>query len=138
MKRRSAHIVILVAVLLATLASIATAQDEELTLQGLADLIIALTTRVEAIEETLTPPITADGDCILFFSSSPLQRETITKYISAFEEEPGPLIALKAVYYNDETGLTTMQFSEGFMSSRKVTESWNSCEFAGSSEWLED
>ena len=137
MKRRSAHILILVAILLATIAGAAVAQDDELTLDSLADLVTALTSRVDAIEQKLAPPITADGDCILFFSSSPLQRETITQYITTFEEEPGPLISLKAVYYNDETGLATMQFAEGFMASRKVTEIWDGCEFAGSSEWTE-
>ena len=142
MKRRSAHILILVAILLATLAGAAVAQDE-ITLEGVSARLEALIShvatvieRVEAIEAKLAPPITADGDCILYVSSSPLQRETVTKYIATFEEDPGSLITLKSVYYNGETGLTTMQFSEGF-SRRQATETWDGCEFAGSTDWTE-
>ena len=81
MKRRAAHIIILVALLLTALAGAAVAQDEELTLEGvstfigelrseaesLTEQVIGLVARVEAIEGKLTHSAYLDygGDCRL-------------------------------------------------------------------------
>ena len=65
MKRRFAYIVILVAFLLATLAGIAIAQDEEITLEGLTEQLASLVTRVDAIENMFADP---------WFTRCPLHR----------------------------------------------------------------
>lgn len=110
--------------------------QEELTLEGLADQLAALVTRIEAIESKLTPPVTSEDTCVLYSHSSPLQRETITKYIDAFEEEPG-LVVLRSIYRDNESGRITAQFSER-LSPPSVTEIGDGCEFVGASDWAED
>ena len=141
MKRRSAHILILVAILLATLAGAAIAQDEDLTLEGVSARLEALIShvatvieRVEAIEAQLAQPLLEDGTCIMHLNSSPMQRETITKYIDKFDEEPGSM-TIRSIYHHDDTGRTLILFDEIYPD-RAVFEVWEGCTFTGSTHWL--
>ena len=81
---------IIVTVLL-TSAAIVCAQDEELTLDGLAEQLTALVERVTVIEERLEAVTTTDCVCV-HNGKHQLQRETITKYLDAFEEDVGSLV----------------------------------------------
>lgn len=126
---------IIVTVLL-TSAAIVWAQDEELTLAGLAEKLTALVERVTVIEERLEPVTTTDGVCVQY-SHNQLQRETITKYLDAFEEDVGSLVTLKSVRYNTESGLTSYHFEEAF-TDRSVTETWYGCEFVDTGKWVEE
>ena len=137
MKRRSAHILILVAILLATLAGAAIAQDEEITLAGLAEQVAALVGRVDAIEAQLAPLTTADGVCIQY-TSGQIQRETTTKYFDAFDENLNATkVTLRAIRYDTEAGVSIYYF-EQYFDDQTVTESWRGCEFVGSSDWVQE
>lgn len=150
MKRTHA---ILLSVALASLVfvSAAYAQEEGLTLEGLdegldvamqsigqlAEQVTALVARVDAVEEAIAPPTISSGTCVLHLSSSPLQRETLTKYIDQFDTEPENLMTLKGIYYNEELNLTMLRFEEAWKD-RTVAEWWNNCEYKGSTDWVED
>ncbi len=121
---------------LLTSAAVVWAQDEELTLAGVAEQLNALVDRVTTIEERLEPVTTTDGVCVQY-SHNQLQRETITKYLNAFEEDVGSLVTLKSVRYSTDSGLTTYHFEEAF-TDRSVTETWNGCEFVDTGEWVEE
>ena len=137
MKRRSAHILILVAILLATIAGAAVAQDEDLTLAGLAEQLTALVTRVDAIEAQIAPLTTADGVCIQY-TSGQIQRETATKYFDAFDENlKAGNVTLRAIRYDTEAGISIYHF-EQYFEHQAVTETWRGCEFVGSSDWIQE
>ena len=100
--KRVTRIVIAVA-LFALLPAALLAQDEEPTLAGLAEQLAALVERVEAIETAIAPPSLEDGTCVLHLDSSTMQRETLTKYLDTFDEEPSSMI-LSVIYYNRTQG----------------------------------
>ena len=118
------------------LAPVALFAQDELTLESLAETVTALTERVAAVEAKLEPVTTADGVCIQY-SNGQLQRETVTKYLDAFEENVGSLVSLKAVHHDGENGLTIYHFEEAF-TDRSVTETWRACEFLDVGEWVEE
>ena len=125
----------IVVALFALLPAALLAQDE-LTLEGLAEQITALTDRVTAVEAKLEP-LTTDGGVCVQYAKGQLQRETITKYLDAFEENVGSLVSLKAVHHDTENGITIYHFDEGF-TDRSVTETWRGCEFLDVGEWEEE
>ena len=141
---------IIIAVLALLMPGVLLAQDD-LTLQGLAEVIAdvveevadlaeqltALASRVTAIEESLTPAVTGDGVCVQY-SRQQLQRETITAYLDAFDEDiENSRISLQSVRYDTESGLTSYHFKIVF-DDRFVVENWDGCDFAGHSEWEEE
>ena len=138
MKRRFAHIVILVAFLLATLAGIAIAQDEEITLDSLADLVTALTTRVDAIEAILTGPGAIeleDGSCQIAADGG-LQNEAFLTYKDTWSEWPSMeqmRVSSIAVLESGSLGITY----EYSFTNRQVMETWDGCEFLSASKWWE-
>lgn len=112
------------------------AQDEDLTLAGLAEQLTALADRVTAIEARLAPT-TEDGACVQY-SGKHLQRETTTAYLDAFDEDmDSNQLILRSVRYDTEAGLTNYHF-ELIFDDRLVIERWRGCEFAGHSEWIEE
>ncbi len=134
--KRFTRIAIAVA-LFALLPAALWAQDEELTLAGLAEQLAALTDRVTAVEAKLEP-ITTDGGVCVQYAKGQLQRETVTKYLDAFDENiESSHISLDAVHYDIEEGLTIYHFSQLF-ADRTVTETWRGCEFLDVGEWVEE
>ena len=127
----------IVVALFALLPAALWAQDEELTLAGLAEQLAALTDRVTAVEAKLEP-LTTDGGVCVQYADGQLQRETVTKYLDTFDENiESSHISLDAVHYNTEEGLTIYHFSQLF-ADRTVTETWRGCEFLDVGEWEED
>ena len=133
--KRVTRIVIAVA-LFALLPAALLAQDEEPTLAGLAEQLAALVERVEAIETAIAPPSLEDGTCVLHLDSSTMQRETLTKYLDTFDEEPSSMI-LSVIYYKPDSGEIILHFDEIYPA-RTAFETWHGCEFKGSSDWSEE
>ena len=149
MKRRSAHILILVAILIAALTGAAVAQDEELTLAGLAEQLTALVTRVDAIEamsaEPWSPDVvyTDDGICQspLHTSDSFLLRGALRQETAdAYRTKHGISIDPASVY------LRSISFGVGsnhvYLKYEKdgsiVVEKWAHCEYLGHSDWAQE
>jgi len=140
----AATFVTIIVTVLLTSAAVVWAQDDEVTLAGLAEQVTglagqvtALVDRVTALEERLAPAMTETGVCVQY-ADGQIQRETVTAYLATFEEDvDSSLISLEAVHYDSESGLTTYNFEELF-ADRSVTETWNGCEFVGVGEWVEE
>ena len=134
--KRIIRITIVVA-LLALLPAALLAQDEELTLAGLAEQLTALVDRVAAIEAKLEPVTNDDGVCIQY-ASGQIQRETVTKYFDTFDENLNASnTTLRAIRYDTEAGLT-IYYLEEYFADRTVTETWRGCEFLDVGEWEEE
>lgn len=127
---------IIIAVLAIVVPGALLAQDE-LTLEGLAEQVAALVERVEAVEAKLAPITTEDGVCVQY-ANGQVQRETVTKYFDAYEENlETSRLRLVAIQFGTETGLTVYHFEEVF-ADRSVTETWRGCEFLDVGEWQEE
>ena len=120
-------------------AAVVWAQDEELTLAGLAEHLNSLVERVTAIEERLEPVITEDGICILLTDDFDIDPETATKFLDTFDALPDDPRLIGAEY-NSETGRIGFLYRESsdFRNMKFVTEYWEGCQFAGSSDWTQE
>ena len=131
-------VAIIVTVLLTSVA-VVWAQDEELTLAGLAEQLTALVERVTAIEERLEPVTTEDGVCILLTDDFDINPETATKFLDTFDALPDDPRLIGAEY-NTETGRIGFLYREtsDYSNLKFVTEYWEGCQFAGSSDWTQE
>ena len=146
MKRRFAHIVILVAFLLATLAGIAIAQDEEITLEGLTEQLASLVARVDAIENMFADPwspeviYTDDGICQSplhtsdsFILRGELRQETADAYRTAYGVSINPTdVYLRSISFEVGSSSAYLKYEKD---GSTVVEKWAHCEFLGHSEW---
>ena len=134
--------ILVAAILLIILAGIAVAQDEDLTLQSLADQLAALTTRVTALESIWEGPgvwkdpntelEVYDDQCIIGLSDK-MQNETILKFLEKYEDLPYR-IEIDQVVIDPGSNSISLVLKE-WNSSRYVVERWDGCEFVGSSDW---
>ena len=92
------------------------AQEEGLTLEGLAERISTLTSRVSDLEDHLAKGAVVDseGRCIVMQGTKTIQPESATKYWDTYGILPD-VINLDLVYFDTESGLT------GFVNPRKPT-----------------
>ena len=120
-------------------AAVVWAQDEELTLAGLAEHLNSLVERVTAIEERLEPVTTEDGVCILLKDDFDINPETATKFLDTFDALPEDPRLIGAEY-NSETGRIGFLYRESsdFSNLKFVIEYWEGCQFAGSSDWTQE
>ena len=149
MKRRFAYIVILVAFLLATLAGIAIAQDEEITLEGLTEQLASLVTRVDAIENMFADPwspdvlYTDDGICQSplhtsdsFILRGELRQETADAYRTTYGVSINPTdVYLRSISFGVGSNNVYLKYEKD---GSIVVEKWAHCEFLGHSEWEEN
>ena len=132
-----------VAFLLVALAGVAFAQDDDLTLQGLADQLAALTTRVQALEsiwegpgvwkEASTEMEIYDNQCIIGISDK-MQNETLLKFLEKYEDLPYR-VEIDQVVIDPASNSVSLVFKEWNIP-RYVVERWDGCEFVGSSDWV--
>jgi hypothetical protein len=134
MKRRLAGLT-LAAILLVLSASHLYAQGE-ITLEGLAEQLAALTGRVGTLELRTAAPVTEDGRCILLQRDFDIQPETATKFLDAFGVFPKDSY-LGTIYFDSMSGQVGFIYRESsdYSNLKYVTEFWKGCEFAGSSDW---
>ena len=137
---------IIIAVLALLVPGALLAQDE-LTLEGLAETVADvveqvanLTERVTTIEEIWTGPgpiVLEDGDCVIGLNES-LQDETVIKFKDTYDEWLDlDSVDVVQVMYLPETGNIAVVYEE-YWDDKYVIESWNGCEFLGSSDWWEE
>ena len=129
---------LIIAVILAALAAPVVAQDEEITLASLAELITNLTGRVDAIEGRLThgAHVDDDGNCRLAVSDR-LHATSVVEYLEKYPDSDTPgRIAIASVYIVPGTGIaiTFGPISES-STYRHITEYWSGCEFLNTSGW---
>ena len=122
--------------LLALLVPGALLAESEITLEGLAEQLAELVSRVEAIESQLSPPSTIDEECLVYLWGG-LHRETITAYINAYDAEPGTPY-LRSIYFDTSSGQTRLYFQEGDYPTRYVSEIYKGCDFVSHSDWIEE
>ena len=151
MKRRAAHIIILVALLLTALAGAAVAQDEELTLEGvstfigelrseaesLTEQVIGLVARVEAIEGKLTHSAYLDygGDCRLAIRER-MHTVSMVNYLERYPDSDAPnRINIENVYEVEDAVIAVTIRVDESPNDRLVTEYYDGCDFVGLSEW---
>lgn len=135
----TATFVATIMIVLLTSAAVVWAQDEELTLAGLAEQLNALVARVTAVEERLDPVTTEDGVCILLKDDFDISPETATKFLDTFDALPDDPRLIGAEY-NSETGRIGFFYRESsdFRNMKFVTEYWEGCQFVGSSDWTQE
>ena len=136
----------IIATVLLTSTAVVWAQDEEVTLDSLAEQVIglvddltALVERVTAIEERLEPVTTGDGICILLNDDFDINPETATKFLESFDALPDDPRLIGAEY-NVETGRVGFLYRESsdYSNLKFVTEYWEGCEYVGSSDWTSE
>ncbi|MCZ0939114.1 MAG: hypothetical protein OXJ55_10785 [Caldilineaceae bacterium] len=131
----------IIAVLALLVPSVLLAQDA-LTLEGLAKQVTDLAERIAIIEEIWMGPgpiVLEDGDCTIGLNKS-LQDETVIKFKDTYDEwltVDG--VRISQIMYLPESGNIAVVYEEYWdRPSTYVIESWNGCEFLGSSDWWEE
>lgn len=129
--------VIFLAIAIIVPTAIALAQDEELTLAGLAEQVTALVGRVEAIENILSGPgaTALDGGCEIAADGG-MQNETVVKWQEERGEWPNvdQMRVTSVVLNEDETTLITYALS---FTQEHIEEIWSGCEFVTTGDWYE-
>lgn len=137
---------IIIALLAVLVPGVLLAQDE-LTLEGLAgqvaelvENVADLAKRVATIEAVWTGPGSIslqDGDCVIALDDS-LQDETVLKFKERYDEWLDvDSVDIVQVHYLSETGHIAVVHEE-FWEDKYVIETWDGCEFLGSSDWWEE
>jgi len=112
------------------------AQDS-LTLESLSEQLSALKERVAQTERLLTPNafVEEDGSCKIAMWKRP-HAMSMVKYLEAY-----PDVALDDMFHIVEVSQTADQKTVvvfhviDYPNSKRIAESWNGCEFDGSTEW---
>ena len=142
------HFLIIIAVMTVLVPGALLAQDE-ITLESLSEQVAEvveqvadLAERVATIEEIWTGPgpiVLEDGDCAIGLNKS-LQDETVIKFKDTYDEwltVDG--VRISQIMYLPESGNIAVVYEEYWdRPSTFVIESWNGCEFLGSSDWWEE
>lgn len=139
MKRYTKQLAMGIFVLALLVPNILWAQEEGVTLEGLAERIFSLTNRVVVIEEQLAKGalVDSEGRCIVMQDDRSIHPESATKYWDTYGILPDD-IRLDLVYFDTATGLTgfVIQESPQYIGRfRYVTEFWDGCEYVKSSDW---
>lgn len=128
---------------------IALAQDEELTLGGLAEQIAALVARVDAIESLVAEPWspdvvqTDDGICQSplhtsdsFILRGEVRQETADAYRAAYGISINPTdVYLRAISFGVEGSNVYLRYEKD---GKIVVETWANCEYLGHSDWEDE
>ena len=131
--------IILIAILLAILVpATLIAQEEGVSLEGLAEQLAALVSRVDAVEQKLTPGayVDKDGSCRLA-KEDRLHPTSLVEYLDKYPDSDTPgNVRIASVHIVPGTGVavTFGPISES-STYRYVTEYWNGCEFVSTSGW---
>ncbi len=138
---------LLIIAVLALLVPGALLAQDELTLESLAEQVAEivgqvadLAERVATIEDIWTGPgpiVLEDGDCVIGFNES-LQDETVIKFKDTYDEwlDVDDVNIVQVMYLPKSGNIAVVH--EEFWDDRYVIESWNGCEFIGSSDWWEE
>ena len=137
MKRKIA-----IAVVVVTLMSFGVAQvsaQAELTLESIAEQLVSLIERVEALESIwegpgslpLTEP---EGACVV--ATGELQRETALKFYDQFDRFPENIRIHSVVVFPPADG-TSVTYTEGWGDEYYARERWVNCEFSESTDWVD-
>ncbi len=134
--KRIIRITIVVALL--ALLPVALLAQDELTLEGLAETVAELVTRIDTIESRLTHGAVVDGDgnCRLAIKDR-LHATSVVEYLEKYPDSKTPgSIAIANVYIVPGTGIavTFGPISES-STYRRITEYWSGCDFIGTSGW---
>jgi len=134
--RKQLFILAFVAILVAFSVSQVFAQSE-LTLEGLAEQVVSLVQRVEALESLWDGPgsVALDGGgCVIVTGT--LQRETAIKYYDQFEEFPDRILIETVAIQPEENKIAVLYTT--LWGHEWAWEYWIDCEFVGSSDWERD
>ena len=150
MDNRYKYIVVLMLCigLLATPAIVVAQNEEEMTLENLAqtvqdltarlDIVDALDARIKLLEAVWGSPgphYTEGSVCEI---AGTIQDITVVKHKETFDEWPNvDRINVQGVAYDEETGLTSVLYSYDYPV-KSVVEQWNGCEFVDVSDWQEE
>ena len=135
-----------IVIVLAVLAPAAVAAQGELTLQGLAEMVEALTTRVDAVEALFSDPWSPDviqkddGICQSplhqsdsFILRGKIRQETADSYRAEYGVSINPEdVYLRGISFGVENSNVYLWYEK---SGRFVVETWAHCEFLSHSEW---
>ena len=116
----------------------------ELSLEGLAEQLQALTAKVTALTERVDsiealwinsePTILLDGSCIVG-GIGVVQEPTVLSFKKTFDEWPDiDRLRVEGVSHNPETGVTGIQYT-GLLTHESIIEFWQGCEFLEISDW---
>lgn len=112
------------------------------TLGSLAEELAGLAARVERIESVWEGPgaIEVDGGCVIGMPDQ-LQDETVMKYKDQFDEwlDTNSIWPIE-IRHDSDSGHTVIVYADdiGMFADYFVAESWDGCEFAGSTDWYEE
>jgi hypothetical protein len=147
-RRFSLTTILVIAVLLAVGSGIVMA-DEDLTLEGLVDLLASLAGRVEALESSVEALesiyegpgsiVISDGECAIGFIGG-LQDETVLKYKEEYDEWPdvGDVDVYTVVFDSNSNRIGVVYEDYWKSPERYVKEIWDGCDFVGSTDWWEE
>ena len=145
MNRRMKYLIgIVIVVLSLSLPNLLLAQSE-LTLESLAEQLVALTARIERIETLWDGPGAADvdGTTCQIGRRNHVQDETVVRYKEQFDVWLDPKeIWFSEIRYSRGNGRTIIVYADdvpsGYYDEKYVSEEWDGCEFMGSSDWWEE
>lgn len=148
MKRTLGRIVLISIVIVLSVGGIAWAQEDDVSVEGLADGLSTLTetvtglvSRVERIESLWSGPgaIDVEGGCVIGMPDH-LQDETVLKYKEQFDEwlDTDSVWPVE-IKHEPDTGHTVIVYADdiGMFADYLVAESWSGCDFVGSTDWYE-
>ena len=142
MRWRLGRIVVLVMVAVLALGGMAWAQEEGVTLDKLAEEIAGLARRVERIESIWAGPgaIEVVGGCVIGMPDH-LQDETVMKYKEQFDEwlDTNSVWPIE-IRHESGSGYTVIVYADdiGMFADYFVAETWEGCEFVGSTDWYDE
>ena len=129
MKRKSLLVTVILALIVLTAGQVLA--EGEVTLESLADSLVALIERVDAIEEKIGFPDTRD-ECWIAFHDK-ISREAVAAYFETFDSDHPPPVRIVSVARNRDR--ITIKYVTDFNRSRYVEEYFDGCEFVGHSDW---
>ena len=151
-------LVIAVVIIAIVIPAMTWAQEEGLTLEGLAEQVTGLVERVKALERMLSPSavVDSDGNCVLAVGNTQfsdanwdggMHNSTLLSYTTLSDGKvpkqimirsvkllPDGQVAIELMTYQDKGGDSSFSEYDAY-----VTEYWNGCEFQSHSPfWEED
>lgn len=150
MRRIALQWLVLAVLMLAVTGGVSLAEDGELTIEGLAEQVAALSARIRALEELYAEPWAPDvifkdnGVCQsplhtsfprTSLMNSRIRQETADSYRAEFGVSVDPMQAdLVSISFGVETSHVYFEYE---ISGKHVVEKWAHCEFLGHSEWTD-
>ena len=141
MKRFIKPLVIGIVVLVMLIPGVLLAQDEGITLEGLAKQVTSLAGRVERLERLyMPPPITdKDGNCQLAAEGA-MHPSTQAAYQAIAKNQVPIHVQVKSIFIVPGEGIAIeLETFHQELEDAHVTEYWSGCEFQSHSRfWAED